>query len=282
MRVLSRLCALRAALAAGLLALGASVPLPALAQTPETGAAAPAARNETPNNAPAEGDTAPAPASGSLFPAGGADALPAPPAPDASEPPAPPPDPEAAMREDRNLRIIQALTARLDKMTDEEIPRLRAEIAARDRLIADLRGADDLTEARIRMDRAYLDSWTAYYDHLEALRGHTRAVFAWQQFASDATLWLVVLVVLAGVGLSVYEITNSVRRAERAAARGGAEGAAPSSLTLSPGQVQITSAITGVVVLALSLGFLFLFLDRVYDIDEVHLKSGAPGAEAPE
>ena len=125
------------------------------------------------------------------------------------------------MREDRNLRIIQALTSRLDEMTDEEIPRLRAEIAARDRLIADLRGADDLTEARIRMDRAYLDSWTAYYDHLEALRLHTRAVFAWQQFASDATLWLVVLVVLAGVGLSVYEITNSVRRAERAAARGG-------------------------------------------------------------
>lgn len=116
---------------------------------------------------------------------------------------------------------------------------------------------------------AYYASLSDEYAHLGALRDRMRDAFDWQRRASDVTLVLVVVVTLSGVGLSFYEILSSVRRAEAAAKRGVVGDSGTSTLTLSPGQLQVTSAITGVAILALSLGFLYLFLDRVYQVDVI-------------
>ncbi|MEC9431735.1 MAG: hypothetical protein VYD87_02410 [Pseudomonadota bacterium] len=123
-----------------------------------------------------------------------------------------------------------------------------------------------MSAALERAELARLDDIARGFAANVAWRSHQASVYAWQLLASYVTLGIVVVVTLGGLGLAVFEILGAVRMAEAAAARGAAADRAQSSLTLSPNQMQITSAVTGVVVLALSLGFLFLFLDRVYPI----------------
>lgn len=101
------------------------------------------------------------------------------------------------------------------------------------------------------------------------MREHNVQLYRWQADASDDMRILVWVVVLAGIAMAVYQLAIIMQiELWRARRKGPAE--APilgeQGLELGLGKVQITSSVTGVIVLALSIAFLYLYLTEVYPI----------------
>ncbi|WP_374369575.1 hypothetical protein [Dongia sp.] len=101
------------------------------------------------------------------------------------------------------------------------------------------------------------------------MREHNVKLYRWQAEASDDMRVLVWVVVLAGIVMAIYQLAIIMLiELWRAKRKGPAE--APilgeQSLELGLGKVQITSSVTGVIVLALSIAFLYLYLTEVYPI----------------
>ena len=142
-------------------------------------------------------------------------------------------------------------------------------------------------ESQDSVMKAYRSSWVDFYDHEKMLRKHARDILYWQKFSAYIILVLVVSVTCLGVFLSFIEVRaalavpRSILPGQQRKKIGiendnedGNEGGnnsevegASSHLVLSLTQLQITSAITGVVILVISLAFLYLFVDRVFEID---------------
>lgn len=121
------------------------------------------------------------------------------------------------------------------------------------------------------------------FSYAAKLRQYNIDLYQWQRKASDDMRILVWFVVLAGVGMAIYqlivimqiELWRARRRpgktaADPANAGGGAGAAIPAQqleLGLGTlGKVQVTSSIVGVVVLVISIAFLYLYLTEVYTI----------------
>lgn len=101
----------------------------------------------------------------------------------------------------------------------------------------------------------------AYDDYaITELRQRADA-FAWQAFASRIIFWLVVTLVLSGIAFSGIQFWFGLRRGT------------PSDtgeVDLSLEGVKVRSQFLGVVTLALSLAFFYLYLKTVYPIIEVN------------
>jgi len=83
------------------------------------------------------------------------------------------------------------------------------------------------------------------------------ASYDWQIFASNVSLWLVVIIVVAGVAFSGFQLWH-------AAISGQPQ--AESQLEVSAKNFRLTSSVVGVVVLGLSLFFFYLFVKEIYTI----------------
>ncbi len=167
-------------------------------------------------------------------------------------------------------------------------------IASNQRLALTELGAqlETLTAARTEnavdpaIEAAFLEVRLSYYaaqkqqnDTIVALLKEQEAVFDYQDRASYTLLVLVVVICSAGVVFSGYELTKTVRTdsttghptgGEKPA--GGDVGAqSPTKLSIGASGIQITSALTGILVLTISLAFLYLFLKEVYAIDTVRV-----------
>jgi len=92
----------------------------------------------------------------------------------------------------------------------------------------------------------------------------TEGKFTWQDLASNVTLWLVVFVVVAGVGLSFFQIWIAFHR-------GPAVASSDTTIEASATSFRVTSSVVGIVILIISTGFLYLFLKEVYDIKLVDI-----------
>lgn len=101
-----------------------------------------------------------------------------------------------------------------------------------------------------------------YYDHLAALNAIQRRTFQWQQHASEVTLWLVVFVVISGVLLSALQLWLAFFRTPP----GVTAALGDSTIEISKTNFRVTSSIVGIVILLISVGFLYLFLREVYTI----------------
>ena len=104
---------------------------------------------------------------------------------------------------------------------------------------------------------AYLElkkSEFAYYKHLMEVN---LDVFYVQKIASYVVLFLVFVVVTSGVLYSGFQLWKSVSIA-------GVQ--ASSDLEISAAKVRVTSSVVGIVVLAISLAFLFIYTREVYTI----------------
>jgi hypothetical protein len=86
--------------------------------------------------------------------------------------------------------------------------------------------------------------------------------FEWQSRASEVVLWLVVILTIAGICFAGYQLYVS--------ATIGAKNA-NTTLEVSLKHIRIQTAITGVSVLVISIVFLHLFLQNVYEIKFVNL-----------
>ena len=103
-----------------------------------------------------------------------------------------------------------------------------------------------------------------YYEHLDRMNQITEGKFVWQDRASEVTLWLVVFIVVAGVFLSFFQIWIAFHK-------GGKIG--DTSIEASAQNFRVTSSVVGIIVLLISTGFLYLFLQHVYEIKVVDLRS---------
>lgn len=117
------------------------------------------------------------------------------------------------------------------------------------------------------------------YEYAIRMREHTDWLFWWQLISVYALLGVTLLIVFFGVYVSVRELGHAMRASTVAAQRtksvqdnpeateSSAEEPAPSRhiFKLSPGEVSITTTLTGIVILVLALGYLYLFVNQVME-----------------
>jgi hypothetical protein len=133
-----------------------------------------------------------------------------------------------------------------------------------------------------------------YGDYARKLAEIQLSTFTWQARASEILIWVVVVVSLAGVAFSGYQLWRATApapvpsRAPRGgkagatdAARAAAAAAGTTDIELSWQNVRITSSVIGLVVLVISVAYLYLFLKEVYAIKVAgELDAGAQSAPA--
>jgi hypothetical protein len=122
-------------------------------------------------------------------------------------------------------------------------------------------------------------SLTAYYQYRESGYVHRRAVFDWQLFSSKIIFYLVILLVLLGVYFSWLQFMAEHRKpAKREAVE--VETTAPvdgdkprggllTTFKAGSGGLEVSSPVLGIVILAISLAFFYLYLTHVYPITEI-------------
>jgi hypothetical protein len=96
----------------------------------------------------------------------------------------------------------------------------------------------------------------------------SKATLEWQLFASNVLLWAVILVVAAGVVYSGLQLAIAAKAGKQR----------DTSLEISAQRVRVTSSVVGIVILALSLAFLLIFVNQVYQLRP--LEPPASAAEA--
>ncbi len=97
----------------------------------------------------------------------------------------------------------------------------------------------------------------AYYRYHQRSLDHRSRVFEWRHFSTRAIFFVVIAIVLIGLYFSWIQFK--------------AEGhsSTPSTLEASGKGIKVTSSVLGVVILALSLIFFYLYLVYVYPISEI-------------
>lgn len=193
-------------------------------------------------------------------------------------PQAPPPDEALQQQVDQLNRVIVDLTGQISQMNS-----------------IDPKHREAVQEARGKSVQSYYESLVSLNQNGDRLREHQQKVFAWQIKAANCLLVVVMIISLSGVLFAGYEmlsarrliasgvtaVENSSIKAVAAAIADNAQlpagqapenstnnrGASPATtITIEPTKIHITSAVIGIIILGLSLGFLYLFLKEVYAI----------------
>jgi hypothetical protein len=147
----------------------------------------------------------------------------------------------------------QASSASLSKDKEitellQVIKKLNAKIAASKQQTYDVSNpeiAKKLHDVQI----ASLEQRADYY------RDYTK-LYNWELSASSVMLWVTVIVVVCGLIFSGIQLWHAMKVGQNT----------DGTWEISATGMKITSSIVGVVVLAMSIAFVYLFLDRVYPI----------------
>ncbi len=125
--------------------------------------------------------------------------------------------------------------------------------------------------------QAYLEAMKKYYAYRADGYAYRSRVFEWQLFSSRLIFAVVLLLVLAGVYFAAVQFHVALRAIRRPVRQPGGEGTAQgeagnvlaSEFEVSAKGIAVKSSVLGVVVLALSLAFYYLYLVYVYPISNV-------------
>ncbi len=119
---------------------------------------------------------------------------------------------------------------------------------------------------------------------------HTQQVFEWQYWSGIVIFWVIVLLVVAGIVFAAWQLQYSMQLGTKrlevmdahaaaltAAAAAGSEAAAramasessDTTLKISATGLEVHSATLGVIILAFSMGFFYMYLKYVYPIQLV-------------
>jgi hypothetical protein len=101
----------------------------------------------------------------------------------------------------------------------------------------------------------------AYDKYYAATLEHRVRVFDWQSKASRYIFWMVIILVMAGLTFSAVQFYIGLRRGVTNASH---------EVELSMQAVKVKSQFLGVVTLALSLAFFYLYVANVYPIVQVN------------
>jgi hypothetical protein len=102
----------------------------------------------------------------------------------------------------------------------------------------------------------------AYYDYRVQGFAHRSRVFQWQLLSSRLIFALVILIVAVGLYFSWLQFRAGMKE------KAGPE-ATSTTLEASATGIKLSSPVLGVIILALSLAFFYLYLVHVYPIEEI-------------
>lgn len=155
----------------------------------------------------------------------------------------------ATSDQDSNQSLLRKLRDELQKLEDEN---------------ENLKNENEFLKSEFGREasRTQLDYHKKYYSYLSKKADINLAQFEWQQRASEFLLWLVVSVVLSGILFSGYQLWKAAQIKKFSG---------DSSIEISIQKVKLTSSIVGLLVLTISIIFLYLFLVEVYRIKIVDL-----------
>ena len=108
-----------------------------------------------------------------------------------------------------------------------------------------------------------LERFRRYQQHQIAALEHRERLFRWQLRANQISFVVVLVLVFAGLVFSAVQFAHSLRTA-------GAAGDEPvHELSISAKGLTVRSSVIGLIVLALSLGFFYLYLVHVFPLEEL-------------
>lgn len=135
---------------------------------------------------------------------------------------------------------------------------------------AALQGQIDALQAQITALKAPV--WAKYramemagYDERIGMSAVRVKLWVWQNHASEVMLWTAVFVVLGGLALSAAQILHAMRLDQKE----------DGSLDLSVTGLKITSSVTGLLILGMSLGFIYIFAKDIYTIHDPSSREAA-------
>ena len=122
-----------------------------------------------------------------------------------------------------------------------------------------------------------------YGKHAQRMADQRHQTFVWQARASEILIWIVVIVCLSGVVFSGYQLWRATSPKPFGGSTVKADGdPLATNVELSWQNVRVTSSVIGLVVLVISVAYLYLFLKEVYQIDmEEELTTDSPVGESP-
>jgi len=120
----------------------------------------------------------------------------------------------------------------------------------------------------------YLDAMQRYYEYRANGYAYRSRVFEWQLFSSRVIFLIVLVLVGAGIYFAAVQFRGAMRAAARPAAAVDLSPSAPgmtlaTQLEVSAKGIVVNSSVMGVIILALSLAFFYLYLVYVYPITDV-------------
>ncbi len=110
------------------------------------------------------------------------------------------------------------------------------------------------------VQQKYREAQIAEYDHSIALMKYTRSMLDWVLYASNFCLWLVSIIVLAGVAFSGFQLWQAARLGVPQA---------ETKLEIATNQFRLTSSVVGIVVLGMSFFFFYLFVKEIYAVKPI-------------
>jgi hypothetical protein len=109
-------------------------------------------------------------------------------------------------------------------------------------------------------------AFRSYFDYYESGFGHRRAVFGWQHLSTRIIFVVVLLLVMAGIYFAWVQFRHDLI-VSKLQPKG--EAAPAHNLEISTTGLKVSSPVLGVIILALSLVFFYLYLVYVYPISEI-------------
>ncbi len=111
---------------------------------------------------------------------------------------------------------------------------------------------------------------TRRFDYFTAGMDHRMRVFSWQHFSSRVIFVFVLLLVSAGLAFSYMQFRIYLCTVTRAKVPVDSEGERKmaTDLEITTGGVKVSSNVLGVIILALSLAFFYLYLVHVFPISD--------------
>lgn len=129
-----------------------------------------------------------------------------------------------------------------------------------------------------KIDQMNSPAWKKYqeyqisrYDEQIMLSHQRLSVLQWQEFASNVMLWVVVLVVASGVGLSALQLWHSMQFNKDLSVN---------NVQLDVKGLKITSSVVGIVILGMSIAFVLIFVKNIYTITPLDLAPRTAVAES--
>ena len=100
-----------------------------------------------------------------------------------------------------------------------------------------------------------------YFVHVMESNQHQRNVFRWQLFSAKVIFVTVILLVVSGIYFAAVQFHHGLKT--------GKQGTENTDVEISLKAVKVSSPVLGVIILAISLAFFYLYLVHVYPIEFV-------------